>query len=106
MTFGDSRNNSGKESLAGDILCLLSSMFYAAYTVAIRKMLPADSSADVSIFFGFIGVLNLIGMAPILLVLWLTSTVHAQGVTARLIALAVCKGNSISLTCLFSSHQA
>ena len=92
MTFGDSRNQAGEHSLAGDLLCLLSALFYSAYTVAIRKMLPSDDHADVSVFFGFIGVINLVGMAPVLLILWLLSAVHLQGITAWIIFLAVCKG--------------
>ena len=108
VTFGDGRQRSGQQSLAGDMLCLLSSFFYAAYTVAIRKMLPADDQANVSVFFGFIGMLNLIGMAPVLLLLWLTSAVQFHGVTAWLVFLAVCKGKLVINVpfLLASSHSA
>lgn len=92
VTIGDSRNQAGEHSLAGDLLCLLSALFYSAYTVAIRKTLPSDDHADVSVFFGLIGVINLFAMAPVLLMLWLLSAVHLQGVTAWLIFLAICKG--------------
>lgn len=92
VTISDSRNRSGQQSFYGDMLCLLSSLLYAAYTVAIRKMLPADNHADVSVLFGLIGICNLVGMAPVLLLLWLMSAVQLQGVTAWLVLLAVCKG--------------
>ncbi len=92
VIFGDSSNSEGGSSLAGDMLCLLSSLFYAAYTIAIRSMLPDDDHADVTTFFGFIGLLSLICMAPVLLILWLTSTVNLQGMTLWLFFLAVCKG--------------
>ena len=42
VTFGDSRNHDGQNSVTGDLLVLLSSLFYASYTVAIRIMLPDD----------------------------------------------------------------
>ena len=90
------------------MLCLLSSFFYAAYTVALRKLLPADDQASVSVFFGFIGMLNLIGMAPVLLLLWLTSAVDFHGVTAWLVFLAVCKGKPVvrGRFCIASSYSA
>jgi len=76
----------------GDMLCLLSSLLYASYTIAIRQMLPNDEHADVTTFFGLIGLLNLVFMAPVLIILWLTSVVQLQGMTAWLLLLAVCKG--------------
>lgn len=94
VTFGDSRNRSGQQSFQGDMLCLLSSLFYAAYTVAIRKLLPADDHANISVLLGLIGIFNLIGMAPVLLLLWLTSIISLSGVSAWLILLTVCKGKS------------
>ena len=100
VTFGDSSNRGGHQSLLGDTLCLLSSVFYASYTIAIRKMLPDDACADVTTFFGFIGLLNLVGMAPVLLVLWLIGAVQLQGITARLVALAICKGRSAPCICM------
>ena len=92
VTFGDSSNSEGQQSFLGDMLCLLSSFFYASYTVAMRKMLPDDDHADVTTFFGFIGLLNLVFMAPVLWILWLTSVVRLQGMTAWLAFLVVCKG--------------
>lgn len=79
------------------MLCLLSSLLYASYTIAIRQMLPNDEYADVTTFFGFIGLLNLVFMAPVLMILWLTSVVQLQGLTAWLLFLAVCKGVLLSL---------
>lgn len=92
VTFGDSSNSEGQQSFLGDMLCLLSSLFYASYTIAMRKMLPDDDHADVTTFFGFIGLLNLVFMAPVLWILWLTSVVQLQGMTAWLAFLVVCKG--------------
>ncbi|KAL0027142.1 hypothetical protein WJX79_010145 [Trebouxia sp. C0005] len=92
VTLGDSSHSEGRQSFVGDMLCLLSSLLYASYTIAIRQMLPNDEYADVTTFFGFIGLLNLVFMAPVLMILWLTSVVQLQGLTAWLLFLAVCKG--------------
>ena len=92
VAFGDSTNSKGSQSLLGDMLCLLSSLFYASYTVAIRKMLPDDHHADVAGLFGLIGLLNLTCMAPLLLLLISMSVVQLQSLTAWLVFLAICKG--------------
>ncbi len=92
VTLGDSSHSEGRQSFVGDMLCLLSSLLYASYTIAIRQMLPNDEHADVITFFGFIGLLNLVFMAPVLIILWLMSVVQLQGMTAWLLLLAVCKG--------------
>ena len=96
VTLGDSSHSEGRQSYEGDMLCLLSSLLYASYTIAIRQMLPNDEHADVTTFFGFIGLLNLVFMAPVLLIPWLTSVVQLQGMTAWLLFLAVCKGEHSS----------
>jgi solute carrier family 35, member F5 len=53
-------------SVAGDMLCLLSSIIYGAYTVAIRRMLGEDEGVAMTLFFGFMGGLIFIGVGPIL----------------------------------------
>ncbi|KAL4535240.1 hypothetical protein Ndes2437A_g05967 [Nannochloris sp. 'desiccata'] len=53
-------------SVAGDMLCLLSSVIYGAYTVAIRRMLGEDEGVAMTLFFGFMGGIIFIGVGPIL----------------------------------------
>lgn len=93
VTWADSTNSEGRQSLIGDMLCLLSSLLYALYTIAIRKMLPDDCQANVAGLFGLVGLLNLVCMAPLLVLLWSASLVQLQGLTAWLVFLVICKGN-------------
>lgn len=92
VTLADSANSKGGQSLLGDMLCLLSSLLYALYTIAIRKMLPDDCQANVAGLFGLVGLLNLVCMAPVLVLLWSVSVVQLQGLTAWLVFLVICKG--------------
>jgi solute carrier family 35 protein F5 len=60
------REGGGQGSVAGDMLCLLSSVIYGAYTVAIRGMLGEDKAVAMTLFFGFMGGIIVIGVGPIL----------------------------------------
>lgn len=107
VTWADSTNSEGGQSLMGDILCLLSSLLYALYTIAIRKMLPDDGQANVAGLFGLVGLLNLVCMAPVLALLWFMSLVQLQGLTAWLVFLVICKGtvNGLSINnCTWCRH--
>lgn len=60
--------------------------------IAIRKMLQEDDSMSMMLFFGFVGALNAVCLAPVLLTLRLLGFVTASGLTLRVFALTVCKG--------------
>lgn len=63
-----------------------------ALQIAIRKMLQEDDSMSMMLFFGFVGALNAVCLAPVLLILHLVGFVNATGLTLRVFALTVCKG--------------
>ena len=93
VTFVDDQTpHQGSASLRGDLLCLLSACFYAAYTVAIRRMLPEDESAPMMLFFGYVGLLNLACLAPVLGVLVLLGVVDLRALTGKLLGATVLKG--------------
>ena len=94
VTFVDDQTPSHSgSSVGGDALCLVSAAFYAAYTVAIRRMLPEDESAPMMLFFGYVGLLNLTCLAPVLGVLALAGVVDLRALTAKLLGATVLKGN-------------
>ena len=62
------------------------------YTVAIRMLLRDDSSASMTLFFGFVGALNAACLAPVLLGLQLAGLVDVLGMSARVLLLTITKG--------------
>lgn len=80
-----------KESVLGDMLCLLSAVVYGAYTVSIRKLLREDEETPMTMFFGFMGLLIFAFMGPLLLILWLAG-VGLGAMSWRMFGLMVAKG--------------
>ena len=60
--------------------------------MAIRMLLHDDSSASMTLFFGFVGALNAACLAPVLLGLQLAGFVDVLGMSARVLLLTITKG--------------
>ncbi|PVF99347.1 hypothetical protein CPB86DRAFT_703402 [Serendipita vermifera] len=58
--------------LLGDFLALLSAAFYAFYLLLLKIRIKTESRIDMQLFFGFVGLFNIIGCWPIGLILHLT----------------------------------
>jgi solute carrier family 35 protein F5 len=71
VSLADSEQDKGSVSHAvwGDMLCLLSALFYAIYTTLLRKCLPDEDStqgkASTALFFGYLGLFNALLLAPV-----------------------------------------
>ena len=92
VTLADSKDAQHPGSAAGDALCVLSAVFYACYTVAIKKMLRGDEETNMILFFGYVGLINLLGLAPVLVALQVASLVNVAQLTAGMFFLVVAKG--------------
>ncbi|KAI8062903.1 hypothetical protein BC940DRAFT_358269 [Gongronella butleri] len=58
--------------LTGDLLALAGAVFYGVYTVLLKVGMGDEARVDMALFFGMVGILNAIGLAPLFLVLhWL-----------------------------------
>lgn len=62
----------GEHSLLGDSLALLSALFYAVYVILLKVRIRSESRIDMQLFFGFVGLFNIIGCWPIGVLLHLT----------------------------------
>jgi solute carrier family 35, member F5 len=61
-----------EKSILGDSLALLSALFYAVYVILLKVRIRSESRIDMQLFFGFVGLFNIIGCWPIGLLLHLT----------------------------------
>ncbi|KAI8348892.1 hypothetical protein B0O80DRAFT_417765 [Mortierella sp. GBAus27b] len=58
--------------LFGDFLALLSAVFYGCYTVLLKVRIRNESRVNMSLFFGYVGLFNLVLLWPMFGVLHLT----------------------------------
>ncbi|KAG9015877.1 hypothetical protein FRB90_004337 [Tulasnella sp. 427] len=56
----------------GDVLALLSALFYALYVTLLKVRIKDESRIDMQLFFGFVGVFNVAGLWPIGVILHFT----------------------------------
>lgn len=56
----------------GDILALVSAFFYAMYVTILKVRIKSESRIDMQLFFGFVGLFNILTCWPLGLVLHLT----------------------------------
>lgn len=58
--------------IVGDALALLSALFYALYVTLLKVRVRSESRIDMQLFFGFVGLFNILVCWPIGVVLHLT----------------------------------
>ena len=58
--------------MVGDALALLSALFYALYVTLLKVRIRSESRIDMQLFFGFVGLFNILACWPIGVVLHLT----------------------------------
>jgi solute carrier family 35 protein F5 len=62
-------NASSWNAVIGDLICLLSAVFYAIYTALLKVKLPEGSKIDLQLLFGFIGLFNIVFLWPFFFIL-------------------------------------
>ena len=55
----------------GNILALLSALFYAMYVILLKVRIKAEYRIDMQLFFGFVGLFNILACWPVGLILHL-----------------------------------
>ncbi|EMD42193.1 hypothetical protein CERSUDRAFT_147823 [Gelatoporia subvermispora B] len=59
-------------AILGDTLALLSALFYALYVTLLKVRIRNESRIDMQLFFGFVGLFNLLTLWPLGIILHLT----------------------------------
>ena len=58
--------------MLGDTLALLSALFYALYVTLLKVRIGAESRIDMQLFFGFVGLFNIVTLWPVAVILHFT----------------------------------
>ncbi|CAE6471564.1 unnamed protein product [Rhizoctonia solani] len=62
---GFSPGHSHPQAIFGDFLALGSALFYALYVVLLKARIGDESRINMQLFFGFVGIFNILGFWPI-----------------------------------------
>ena len=76
--YNDPEDNPPTNPLFGDFLALIGAFFYGCYTVLLKLRIQNESRINMPLFFGFVGILNVILLWPIFLVLHFTGLEQLQ----------------------------
>ncbi|OBZ80040.1 hypothetical protein A0H81_00892 [Grifola frondosa] len=82
----------------GDILALLSALFYALYVTLLKVRIRSESRIDMQLFFGFVGLFNILSCWPIGIILHLTGVERLElpHTSKTVIALLINMGITLS----------
>eukprot|EP01038_Epipyxis_sp_PR26KG_P008033 gene8033-10886_t len=79
------QSNAQQRTLVGDIIALLSSVGYGIYTTTIRYNIPNDEDVSMQLLLGYIGLLNLVFLSPVVLVLYLLGMDNLKHLTGSIV---------------------
>ncbi|KAF2762822.1 hypothetical protein EJ05DRAFT_459628 [Pseudovirgaria hyperparasitica] len=69
---GDFPHKSHREIITGDSMAFISALLYAGYTIMMKKRIGDESRVNMMLFFGFIGIFNVIALWPGFVLLHIT----------------------------------
>lgn len=94
MVDGDKADHPGtlNHAVLGDILTLAAAALYAVYTVLIKVMMPEDSESDMMAFFGYLGAVNAVAFAPVLLIMQVAGSFDVLSISKATLSVALLKG--------------
>ena len=75
--------------IIGDVLALLSALFYALYVTLLKVRIRTESRIDMQLFFGFVGLFNILTCWPIGVILHLTGVEPFQLPSTRTAVVAL-----------------
>ncbi|KAI0304928.1 hypothetical protein BC826DRAFT_978991 [Russula brevipes] len=87
----------GQHSIVGDCLALLSALFYAVYVILLKVRIRSESRIDMQLFFGFVGLFNIVACWPIGVILHYTGAERFELPTSGRVVGALLANMAITL---------
>ncbi|GBB87378.1 hypothetical protein RclHR1_13830005 [Rhizophagus clarus] len=78
ITFDNPDDNLPTNPLFGNFLALMGAFLYGCYAVLLKLRIQNESRINMPLFFGFVGIINVISLWPIFLVLHFTGLEQLQ----------------------------
>jgi len=91
-------DNHAPRLLLGDLLALLSAMFYALYVILLKVRIREESRIDMQLFFGFVGLINILCCWPMGFVLHFIGAERFELPTTRQAVIAILLNMGITLS--------
>lgn len=63
MFSDNEEEEGGNRSVWGDLICIMSALFYGSYTVLLKRQIPSTSQIDMGLLFGFMGSILFLGIS-------------------------------------------
>lgn len=103
---GSFPHKSHKEIAIGDILAFASAIMYGIYTTLMKKRIGDESRVDMIIFFGFVGLCNLITLLPGFFILHFTGVERFEmPPTKRILAIVLVSKSNMTLQPIAKRQQ-
>ncbi|CAI5724226.1 unnamed protein product [Peronospora destructor] len=90
--FNDGGTNGGTDHVLGDLVALFAAFMYAVYTTAIRQLIPDEESVSILLFFGIIGIINMVCLLPFVLAFHYSNIESLSGLSREIVLLIGVKG--------------
>ncbi|GAB9465047.1 hypothetical protein Gpo141_00002467 [Globisporangium polare] len=91
-TLANDSSSGQADHLWGDLVALIGAIMYGVYTTSIRKLIPDNSGISISLFFGFLGLFSLVGLAVFVAIFDATGVESLRNLTPEIIGLLFVQG--------------
>jgi solute carrier family 35, member F5 len=83
---------SAQDHVVGDLVALFAAFMYGVYISAIRRLIPDEESVSISLFFGFLGVINFVCLLPFVVAFHYTGIESLSTLSVEILVLIGIKG--------------
>ncbi|TDH74408.1 hypothetical protein CCR75_001973 [Bremia lactucae] len=90
--LNDTKVAQGTNPVLGDFVAFFAAFMYGVYTTAIRALIPHEEQVNLSLFFGFVGLINMIVLLPVVLCFHITGIESLRSLSFEILLLMGVKG--------------